>query len=195
MKSLRSVCVYCGSSHSPNPEYASEAKALGHLLAEQRIRLVFGGGRVGLMGVISDACMEKKGRVLGVMTEFLDDFEGGHRDITELRLVPSMHERKRVMFENSEAFVVLPGGLGTLEEAFEILTWKQVGLHSKPIVFLDTQGYWSDLFETFLDHMIANGFVRVEDKKLFTLVKSVHEVLQALEDAPEPGKDFVSKWG
>tara|TARA_A100000171_G_scaffold53011_1_gene75370 strand:+ start:1803 stop:2390 length:588 start_codon:yes stop_codon:yes gene_type:complete len=195
MKNIRSLCVYCGSSKNPKPYYVKAAADLGHLLAESDIKLVFGGGRVGLMGVVSDACMEKGGQVLGVMTDFLNEFEGGHTEITDLRIVSSMHERKMIMFDESDAFVILPGGLGTLDEAFEVLTWKQVGMHGKPIIFVDVERYWSGLFETFLNHMIENGFVRAEDKKLFTLVDSVDGVLQAVYDSPEANKDFVSKWG
>lgn len=195
MKNIRSVCVYCGSSQNPKPEYAKAAEELGQLFAQQGIQLVFGGGHVGLMGIVSDSCMKSKGRVLGVMTDFLDEFEGGHRGITDLRIVSSMHERKMMMFEESDAFVVLPGGLGTLDETFEVLTWKQVGMHGKPIVLVDVDGYWSGLFDTFLNHMIENRFVRGEDKKLFTIVKSVKDVTKAIKDSPEPNRDFVAKWG
>lgn len=195
MNEIKSICVYCGSSLNPQPVYAQAAENLGRLLAQEKIRLVFGGGHVGLMGVVSDACLQHKGEVLGVMTDFLDEYEGGHRGITELRLVSSMHERKMMMFEESDAFVILPGGLGTLDETFEVLTWKQIGMHGKPIVFYDVQGYWSALFKDFLGHMTHEGFVRQEDTQLFTLVDKVDDILTAIHMSPKPTKDFVAKWG
>jgi uncharacterized protein (TIGR00730 family) len=192
---INSICVYCGSAARPKPEYVQAAQDVGRLLAREKIRLVFGGGHVGLMGVVSDACVEAGGDVLGIMTSFLNEYEGGHTGIAELRIVPNMHERKEQMFENSDAFVILPGGLGTLDETFEVLTWKQVGLHGKPIVIVDTLGYWSGLFDVFFNHMIEHGFVRKEDLSLFTIVSRVEDILPAIANAPEANKDFVSKWG
>ena len=195
MSNVRSICVYCGSASRVKDVYVDAAREVGQLFAKAQKRLVFGGGHVGLMGVVSDACVEAGGEVLGIMTAFLNEYEGGHTGITELRIVPNMHERKQQMFEHSDAFVILPGGLGTLDETFEVMTWKQVGLHGKPIVLLDVEGYWSGLFRTFFHHMIDQGFVRKEDLSLFTLVQRVEDILPAIQNAPEPNKDFVAKWG
>jgi uncharacterized protein (TIGR00730 family) len=195
MRQVDSICVYCGSSADPKPVYVEAAQKVGRLLAHEKIKMVFGGGRVGLMGVVSDACVRAGGNVLGIMTDFLNSYEGGHTGITELQIVPTMHERKQVMFDHSDAFVVLPGGLGTLDETFEMLTWKQVGLHKKPIILVDIDQYWSGLFTTFFHHMIDQGFVRREDEALFTLVSCVDDILPAIASAPTPNKDFMAKWG
>ena len=131
MTKMNSICVYCGSSNTVDQRYKDVAVELGTLLAKKDITLIFGGGGVGLMGLISDACLKAGGRAVGVMTEFLFEYEGTRREITELHVVKSMHERKCKMFDLSDGFIILPGGFGTLDEAFEILTWRQVGLHNK----------------------------------------------------------------
>ena len=177
-----SVCVYCGSSNQAPEIYKKAARELGVLLAQRKIRVVYGGSKMGLMGVLSKAALESSGHVAGYMTQFLYGYEGGNEDITELHIVDSMHERKQRMFQASDAFMILPGGLGTLDEIFEVMTWKQLGLHQKPIIIVDSGGYWSPLFETFFQRMIDHHFVRPQDRALFTMVTEVKEAVKKLED-------------
>jgi uncharacterized protein (TIGR00730 family) len=185
MTRLRSVCVYCGSALGLNPRHGEAARRLGRDLAEHGIDLVYGGGNIGLMGRIADAVLEAGGRVIGVIPEHLRALEKGHQGITELRIVGSMHERKNLMFELSDAFVILPGGFGTLDEAFEMLTWRQLGLHDKPILFVDIDGYWMP-FNHLVDHFIRAGFARESSRRLFTVVGEVEDVVRALRRQPEP---------
>jgi hypothetical protein len=185
MEHLSSLCVYCGSAVGADPIYRETAVRLGRLMAENRIRLVFGGGRVGLMGVLADAVMEAGGSTVGVIPRFLETREVGHRGISELHIVDSMHTRKQLMFELSDAFAVLPGGFGTLDETFEIITWRQLRLHDKPIMLVDANGYWQP-FLRLIDHVIREGLARPECRQLFTLVPDVDEVIAALRRQPEP---------
>ncbi len=185
MKRLNSLCVYCGSSSQVDPRYRDAAIRLGELLAENRITLVYGGGRVGLMGLMADACLQAGGAVIGVIPDFLRRAEVGHGAVTELVVVDNMHERKRTMFERSDGFVILPGGLGTLDETFEILTWKQLRLHDKPIVAVDIAGYWQPL-AALIDHVIGAGFARPEMRQLLTVVDRIDQVLPALARAGPP---------
>jgi hypothetical protein len=185
MTEIASVCVYCGSSRGANPRHAEAARQLGAELAGHGIRLVYGGGRIGLMGVIADAVLAGGGQVIGVIPEHLQVQEKGHRGVTELRVVASMHERKNMMFELSDAFVILPGGFGTLDEAFEMLTWRQLRLHDKPILFLNIEGYWTPL-DKLVDHFIAEGFVRKNNRRLFTIVDAVEDVIPTLLQQPAP---------
>src|SRR5215468_1481507 len=185
MASIASVCVYCGSSVGANPRHAEAARQLGAELAAHGIRLVYGGGRIGLMGVVADAVLAGGGQVIGVIPEHLQVEERGHRGVTELRVVASMHERKNLMFELSDAFVILPGGFGTLDEAFEMLTWRQLRLHDKPILFLNIDGYWTP-FDKLVDHFIAEGFVRKNNRRLFAMVDAVEDVVPTLLRPPAP---------
>lgn len=162
---LHRICVYAGASPGADPAYAEAARALGELLARRGIGVVFGGGRVGLMGAVADAAMAAGGEVIGVIPEALEQREVGHRGVTELRVVASMHERKALMAELSDAFIALPGGLGTLEEVAEVLTWSQLGLHAKPVAVLDVRGYWGDL-ERLLDHAVRERFLRPANRGL-----------------------------
>jgi len=185
MRNFRSLCVYCGSSGAVDARYRDAAVRLGTLLGEQRIGLVYGGGRIGLMGLLADACLRAGSTVVGVIPDFLRRAEVGHGAVTELVIVDNMHERKRTMFERSDGFVILPGGLGTLEETFEILTWKQLQLHDKPIVLVDVAGYWRPL-AALIDHVIGENFARPEMRALMTVVDAVDQVLPALEHAAAP---------
>ncbi len=153
---------------------------MGEIFVRNDVRLVYGGGDVGLMGIIADSVMNNGGKVTGYIPQYLNEFEKAHTGISELFIVDSMHERKRLMFERSDAFVILPGGFGTLDEICEIITWRQLRLHSKPIVFVDINKYWSALFETFVDHMIAEKFVRPEHKKFYKVIENLDEVLPSL---------------
>lgn len=182
---IGSVCVYCGSRRGARPAYVAAASDLGRYLAEADIRLVYGGGAVGLMGVVADAVLENGGRVTGIIPRFLDDAEVGKRDVTDMIQTDTMHDRKARMAELSDGFVVLPGGLGTLDETFEILTWKQLRLHAKPVVLVNTDGYW-DLFLHLIERQVEEGFVDRAYLGLFRVVESVPEVIPALLEAVPP---------
>lgn len=190
MPSFRRVCVFCGSSPGAHPEYREVAGALGRLLAERRIALVYGGGKVGLMGEISDAVLGAGGEVIGVIPRHLEAREIAHRGLTELRVVDSMHERKALMADLSDAFIALPGGLGTLEELFEVATWSQLGIHSKPLGLLNVRGYY-DLLTGFLARAVEDRFVRAEHRSLISISGDPAALLAALEAfKPVP----VEKW-
>ena len=163
MSELKRVCVFCGSSPGVRPGYAAAARAMGTRLAERGIGVVYGGGKVGLMGVVADAAMAAGGEVIGVIPEGLVAREVGHAGVTELRVVRTMHERKALMAELSDAFVALPGGFGTWEEYFEVLTWAQLGIHPKPCGLLNVEGYYGPLL-AMMDHAVAEGFVRAEQR-------------------------------
>lgn len=171
-----SVCVFCGSRPGHRPAYAGAAKAFGEGIARHGWRLVYGAGDVGLMGEVARAAMGAGGDCLGVIPIHLLDREKGKRDLSTLIVTEDMHERKKVMFMNSDAVVVLPGGAGSLDEFFEVLTWAQIGLHAKPIFLLDIDGYWQPLL-ALVDHIIAEGFADASVKGLFRAVRSV-EALQ-----------------
>jgi uncharacterized protein (TIGR00730 family) len=185
MASIASVCVYCGSSLGANPRHAEAARQLGAHLAAHGIRLVYGGGRIGLMGQVADAVLAGGGQVIGVIPEHLQVQEKGHLGVTELHVVASMHERKNLMFERSDAFVILPGGFGTLDEAFEMLTWRQLRLHDKPILFLNIEGYWTP-FGKLVDQFVAEGFASESSRGLFVMVDAVEDVIPALLRQPAP---------
>jgi uncharacterized protein (TIGR00730 family) len=163
MRQLRSICVYCGSNAGNRPIYAERAAALGTMLAREGIAVVYGGGNVGLMGTVADAALAAGGEVIGVIPEQLVNWEVAHRGLTRLEVVADMHSRKARMFELSDAFVALPGGFGTLDEMFEMLTWRQLGLGDRPCAFLDVDGFWSPLM-SMLDHMVAERFVHPEQR-------------------------------
>ena len=185
MASIASVCVYCGSSLGANPRHAEAARQLGAHLAAHGIRLVYGGGQIGLMGQVADAVLAGGGQVIGVIPEHLQVQEKGHLGVTELHVVASMHERKNLMFERSDAFVILPGGFGTLDEAFEMLTWRQLRLHDKPILFLNIEGYWTP-FGKLVDQFVAEGFASESSRGLFVMVDAVEDVIPALLRQPAP---------
>ncbi len=167
-----------------DPSYRSIARQLGEILAKAGIRLVYGGGSIGLMTVVADAVLANGGEVVGVIPEFLNRIEVGHKSLTRLDVVDSMHTRKAAMFEQSDAFVVLPGGIGTLDETIEIITWRQLGLHDKPILLVNHRGYW-DTFLALLDHVIAEDFARPSTRDLYAVVDDVRNVLPALTEEAE----------
>ncbi|EEW26072.1 LOG family protein [Rhodobacter ferrooxidans] len=172
MPALRSVCVFCGSRPGTDPAFAEAARALGSVIAAQGWRLVYGAGDVGLMGEVARAAMAAGARTMGVIPTHLLAREQGKRDLGQLVITEDMHERKKVMFMNSDAIVVLPGGAGSLDEFFEVLTWRQIGLHGKPIFLLDTAGYWQPLL-ALLEHVIATGFAEPAMRDYFTAVADV----------------------
>jgi uncharacterized protein (TIGR00730 family) len=165
MLKLDRIAVFCGSRHGSRPAYGAAARELGRHLAERGIGIVYGGGNIGLMGELADAAIAHRGEVIGVIPECLVAKEVAHRGLTELRIVESMHERKAQMAALADAFITLPGGLGTFEELFEILTWSQLGLHQKPCGLLDVEGYFSGL-DGMLDHAEAEGFVSETHRSL-----------------------------
>jgi len=185
MASIKRLCVYCGSSDRTDAIYRDAATRLGELIADAGIELVFGGGRIGLMALAANAALRRGGRVTGIIPAHLHDVEVGHHGVSQLLIVGSMHERKQRMFEMSDAFAVLPGGLGTLDEAFEMITWKQLRLHDKPIVVVDIAGYWAP-FQALVNHIVATGFAGAASLGLYRTVETVEEVLPALAETGEP---------
>src|SRR5712675_2467496 len=183
MSSIRRLCVYCGSSGAVDRQYLEAATELGARLAAAGIGLVYGGGRVGLMGLLADAVLAADGEVTGIIPSRLRDAELAHHGVTELVVVDSMHERKRLMAEKADAFAILPGGIGTLDEMFEIVSWKQLELHHKPILVVDIAGYWAPL-RALLDHIVAQGFARPQTRGFVHVVPSVSALMAALSKEP-----------
>jgi uncharacterized protein (TIGR00730 family) len=177
---VKSVCVYCGASTGASSTFLQIATDVGRALGEHRIRLVYGGGGIGLMGAVADAALAAGGDVVGIIPQHLRQAELGHRGLTELKIVDTMHTRKRMMFDLSEAFIVLPGGMGTLDETFEIITWRQLGMHDKPIILLNHEQYW-DPFLGLVDHVIGNGFARPAARQLFSVASSIGRLFDLLE--------------
>jgi len=190
MSFLRSLCVFCGSSAGHRQEYAAAARELARLAAQRGTRLVYGGGNVGLMGVLADEALAHGGQVIGVIPEHLMAKELGHTGVSELRIVASMHERKALMAELSDAFVALPGGLGTLEELLEIATWSQLGLHAKPCGLLNVGGYFDPLLEM-LAQAAAQGFLRPEHRELVVTATEPAEMIDILSRHRPPR---LPKW-
>lgn len=188
----RAVCVYCGSSTGENPRHADAAAELGELLAAEGIELVYGGGAVGLMGILADAALAGGGRVTGVLPRGLFDREVNHPGLSELHQVDSMHERKQLMFDRSGAFVALPGGLGTLEELAEVMTWAQLGIHRRPIVVVDVDGFWTPLRDL-LDQAVVTGLLPEQTLGLVTWVDGVDKLLEAIAAyVPPPAESRLS---
>ena len=183
MTEIKRLCVYCGSSGAVEASYREAASELGARLAAAGIELVYGGGRVGLMGLLADAALIGGGKVTGVIPTRLLRAEVAHSGVTELVVVESMHVRKRLMAEKADAFAVLPGGIGTLDELFETLSWKQLDLHDKPILLVDIGGYWAPL-RKLLDHIVVSGFAREQTRELLHVVPSVSALMTALSEEP-----------
>jgi uncharacterized protein (TIGR00730 family) len=187
---IRRLCVFCGSSIGREPGYRRLAEALARELAGRGIGIVYGGASVGLMGALADAALAAGGEVIGVIPRALIEREIGHSGLTELRIVESMHERKALMAELADGFVALPGGVGTLEELFEVWTWAQLGLHAKPCALLDTDGFFGPLV-AFLDHLVEAGFVRAAHRAMLVTAQSPEELLTAFAAYRPPR---VGKW-
>lgn len=182
-----SVCVYCGSRTGHSDQFQPAALALGRAIATRGWRLVYGGGNVGLMGAVADAALAQGGEVIGVIPERLVKLEVGHQHLTELRIVPSMHDRKRQMAELSDMFIALPGGIGTLEELFEVWTWRHLGYHRKPIGLFNVAGFFDPLLG-FLDHTRNSGFIDSQQQSMLTVRPDAQELLDRLAvEASEPG--------
>ncbi len=189
-KNLYSLAVFCGSNVGKHPIYQKAAEELGKAMATKQIRLIYGGGKVGLMGVIADAVLSGGGKVTGVITDFLWQKEVGHSDLTELIVVKTMHERKAKMEELASGFISLPGGFGTLDEFAEIFTWSQLGLHHKPIGILNTNNYF-DLFLAYIDHMVIEGFLPPSNKNI---ILHHHHPQSLIEQMERYEPKHTSKW-
>jgi uncharacterized protein (TIGR00730 family) len=193
MVALRAVCVFCGSSKPTDPRYPAAARQLGQLLAGEEIELVYGGGQVGLMGQLADAALDAGGRVVGVIPVGLFSREIGHPGLSQLHEVASMHERKSLMYDLSDGFIALPGGLGTLEELAEVATWSQLGLHQKPLVLLDVDGFWNPLIAQ-LDRMVEVGLLKSGFRNLIGWCSSPDDALAALSAwEPAAGERLISQ--
>jgi len=182
MSEINSICVYCGSQSGNSPIFEAEATVLGKSFAENDIKLVYGGGDRGIMGAVSDACRANGGRVTGIIPQFLVGFDGesnmANPEDTVI-ITKNMHERKQSMFEKADAFIALPGGIGTVEEIVEILTWAQLGRHTKPIAFLNTNGFWNPILEL-IDHMKASGFIHNPERMQTLVISDAADVVEAI---------------
>lgn len=187
---MRRVCVYCGSSPGAQPEYAQAARELGRVLAVRGLGVVYGGSNVGLMGQLADGALEAGGEVIGVIPRMFVNKGIDHWGITEIRVVDSMHERKAIMAELGDAFVALPGGMGTLEEFFEVLTWAQLGMHHKPCGLLNVRGYYSKLND-FLDYAVAQRFVKAEHRSMVLIAETPDALLRKFQEYRAP---VIEKW-
>jgi uncharacterized protein (TIGR00730 family) len=194
MSTIRTVCVYCGSGPGTNPHFIEGAKAFGKALAENNIRLVYGGGSLGIMGAIANSVLDHGGIVTGIIPDFLTMREHALTRVQEMVVTPDMHERKRLMFERSDAFVALPGGIGTLEELVEQLTWQQLGRHAKPVLLANIDGFWEPLL-VLLAHMRDTQFIRTGLNVEILKAERVEDILPRLRAAaaviPEGGKDLA----
>jgi uncharacterized protein (TIGR00730 family) len=190
MVEIRALCVFCGSAMPADSRYRDAASTLGRLTASRGIDLVYGGGQVGLMGAVADAALAAGGRVIGVIPTGLFSREVPHRDLTDLHEVGSMHERKQLMYDLADGFIALPGGLGTLEELAEVATWAQLGLHAKPVVLLDVDGFWDPLVAQ-LDRMVTIGLLKPANRDLIQRASTAPDALTALA-AAEPARP--EKW-
>lgn len=182
MRRIEKICVYCGSSSGEDPEFLRAARQFGALLAQNDIGLVYGGGNLGLMGAVAHAVLDAGGHVTGIIPEFLERREHRLDEVQELIVVDDMHERKRLMFEKADAFVALPGGIGTLEELVEQLTWVQLQRHDKPVAIADLNGFWAPLL-SLIDHMRAQGFIRPKLETRFLVCSRIDDILPELQQA------------
>ncbi len=176
---IKNICVYCGSSPGKDPVYVEAAKKLGARMAEEGVGLVYGGGGIGIMGTIARAVLQGGGKVTGIIPDFLLLKEGDFREVTEQHVVPDMHKRKMMMFERADAFVAMPGGVGTLEELIEMMTWAQLGRHGKPIIIANINNFWAPLL-TLLDHMKAQGFIRPDMQVPYMVVDKVEDIMKTI---------------
>jgi len=188
---MSNVCVYCGSSDKLNPDYLAAAREMGTAIARRSLRVIYGAGRTGLMGAVAEGALEAGGEVIGVIPEYFNTPRLAHSGLTELEVVPTIHQRKARMAELADAFIALPGGYGTFEELFEILTWAQIGLHTKPIGLLNVRGYFNPLIEM-VDHARREGFIYAEHRALFQVAGQADELLSLLGNHTLP--DGLERW-
>jgi hypothetical protein len=191
MTEISTLCVFCGSRAGVDPAHEAAARHLGHAIADRGIGLVYGGGDIGLMSIVARAALENGGHVTGIIPKFIQEFEVGNPGVSELIVVESMHERKALMFEKSDGFISLPGGLGTLDETIEMITWKQLQQHSKPIVLIDINHYWRPFLEL-VESVAIGGYGHHGIKDLFSVVDDVDKVFDALAAAPEPNIEVLT---
>lgn len=184
---MKNILIYCGSSYGNNELYKQTAQKVGETLAKQNLRLVYGGGSAGLMGTTADAVLANGGEVVGIIPSFMEAWEVQHKNLTETIVVESMHVRKQLMADRADAIIALPGGWGTLDELFEILTWRQIGLHSMPIGLLNTNGFYDDLLKM-LDKMAAEGFVREANTKFLIIDNDIDSLLEKLRNDSTEGE-------
>ena len=184
---MKRICVYCGSSYGENPLYVEIARAVGEAIAQRGDELVYGGGKVGLMGTVADAALGAGGSVIGVMPKFLVDKEIAHKGLSELRVVDTMHSRKEMLLRISDAIIALPGGWGTYDELAEAVTWAQLGLHEKPIGMLNVAGFFNPLIAQ-MDHAIAEGFVRPAHRDLLIVDQDIPNLLRRIDTYVPPGR-------
>ncbi len=184
MAQIKSLCVYCGSRPGRNDHFRKIARKFGTILAREKIRLVYGGGNIGLMGEIANTVMKYGGEVTGIIPRHLNEEEVGWKEATNFFVVDNMHDRKRMMFDHADGFVALPGSIGTLDETIEVITWKQLRLHDKPIILVNADNYWQPLL-TLIDNFIEQEFTTPETLKLFQVVNTVEEVMPLLKSLPE----------
>lgn len=177
---MESLCVFCGSSSGYHPAYEKASQELGKWLAEEKLTLVYGGGSVGLMGSLANSVMEHGGKVIGIIPRFLYELEVGHDGVSELIIVDSMHERKQKMAELANGFIALPGGIGTLEELFEIFTWSQLALIRKPVALLDINDFYKDLI-SHMHHMVREGFLKAENLDSLLISNNIHELVMKIQ--------------
>ena len=190
MKNLNRIAVFCGSSSGNEPIFSETARRVGTVLAERGIELVYGAGNIGLMGTLADAALAAGGRVHGVIPHFLKEYEVCHEGLTQLTLTQTMHERKQIMADAADGFLILPGGFGTLDEFFEILTWRQLHLHDKPIGILNVAGFYDALL-SHLEILLQKGFIRPENRNLFRVASDIDELLLLMTERQERS---VDKW-
>ncbi|KGE14798.1 TIGR00730 family Rossman fold protein [Sphingobacterium deserti] len=187
---LKSIVVFCASSYGNTTVYREQAAHVGKVFAERGIQLVYGGGKVGLMGTVANAALDAGGSVIGVIPHFLNSKEREHTGVTKLITVETMHDRKRIMNEHADGVIALPGGFGTLEELFEMITWAQLGLHKKPVGLLNTNGFYTNLIK-FIDHMVDEGLLRTENRAMLLVGETIEELLGKMESHEPP---TVTKW-
>ena len=181
-KTIKSVCVFCGSQSGSNRKHKHETEQLGSLIAQKGFRLVYGGGNIGLMGILASQAQSNNCSILGVIPDHLIKKEVGKTDLKTLTVTENMHERKKMMYDNSDAFIVLPGGVGTLDEFFETLTWAQLGLHNKPVILLNIDNFWNPLLDL-LSHQVKSGFMNKNINKLFITLKTSQKAIDYLLDS------------
>jgi uncharacterized protein (TIGR00730 family) len=174
---FQSVAVFCGSKTGNNTLFEEQARLLGHLLADKKIQLTYGGGNKGLMGIVANAVLEKKGKVIGIIPQILTEWEHQHDGITELIVVENMHTRKHLLYQKCDAAIILPGGFGTLDELFEVLTWNQLGIHHKPVFLLNTAGFYNHLV-SHIEVMIKENFLYPGHAKLFKIIDSPYQIFE-----------------
>jgi uncharacterized protein (TIGR00730 family) len=186
---MRSIGVFCGANHGSSPVYQEAAAALGKLMAQQNVMLVYGAGNVGLMGTIADAALAEGGKAVGVIPQSLVDREVAHKELTELHVVQTMHERKAMMAARSDAFIAMPGGFGTFDEICEIITWNQLGIIKKPVAFFNVNGYW-DKFLEMVDHTVAEGFVKYDQRENLIVESDPEMLLQKIRAYADATSDY-----